>query len=108
MTQPKKLKADVLAISLTKPATKLGVPFIPFFSSIMAIFFAWMLYQRMSGSSGLGSILAFIAGWSVIYSLMFMLTSRDIFGLNIFWVNFLHFSRPVSFRRWNNTDSYQP
>lgn len=102
------IEMDDLAIGLTKPATKLGVPFIPFFMSIMVCFFGWMFYQALTGGSDIKSTLVCIVAWLAIYAAMLLITSKDIFGLVIHWVNFQYF-RPHSTRKtWGNTDAYQP
>lgn len=102
------IELDDLAIGLTRPATKLGVPFIPFFMSIMACFFSWMFYQAVTGGSDFKITLGCIVLWVISYVGMLLITSKDLFGLRIYWVNFTNF-RPLSTRRkWGNTDSYQP
>jgi hypothetical protein len=108
MEQDYQIEMDDLAIGLTKPATKLGVPFIPFFMSIMGCFFGWMLYQSITGGSGMKSTLLCLMIWLISYAAMLLVTSRDIFGLAIYWINLQYF-RPLSTRwKWGNTDAYQP
>lgn len=102
------LESDNLSLGLTRPATKLGVPFIPFFISIIACFFGWMSYQGTTNQHDLKGLFLFMFIWLVCYSVMCLITSKDIFGLTIFWINFQHFRRHKSFKFWGNTDSYQP
>lgn len=102
------LEMDELPIGLTKPATKMGVPFIPFFLNIMGCFFGWMIYQGISGGTHIMSVLVFVLIWGVIYGFMFLITSKDIVGLMICWINFQYFQRLPSRSQWANTDSYQP
>jgi len=108
MEQNYEIDMDDLAIGLTKPATKLGVPFIPFFLSIMTCFFGWMLYQSVTGGSDIKSTILCLIIWVISYAVMLLITNKDIFGLTICWVNLQHF-RPLSTRKkWGNTDAYQP
>lgn len=97
---------DDLAVSLTKPATKLGVPFAPFYISIMLCFLGWMLYQLITGSTNMVGVMIIFFIWLICYGVMFYLTSRDIFGLDIFWMNFTQFQQHRSHGFWGNTDSY--
>lgn len=100
------LEIDTLATSLTKPAVKLGVPFIPFFASIVFCMMGWMAFQMLTKSDGLTGIIISTLAWFFLYAFMYFLSKKDIFGLNIFTVNFLHFHKPRSFSFWGNTESY--
>jgi len=102
------LEMDDLAVNLTKPAVKFGVPFMPFFLSVCLCFFGWMLYQSITGCSDLTGILIFLSLWCLSYIFMFLITSKDNFGLKIFWINLLYFKKSPTFAFWNNTDSFQP
>jgi type IV secretory pathway VirB3-like protein len=103
-----KIRTHPLAVALTKPSTKLGVPFAPFYFSIMLTFFSWMLYQGITGNMRFISVFIFLGMWFCSYAVMFLITSRDIFGLGIFWINLRYFRRHPSHALWNNTDSYSP
>jgi type IV secretory pathway VirB3-like protein len=102
------IEVDELAISLTKPAMKLGVPFFPFYLNMMTCFFGWMMYQAITGSTNIMSTVMFIVIWLVIHIMMFIITSQDGFGLTIFWVNTTHFKQHRNHTFWGNTDSYKP
>lgn len=101
------IEVDSLAIGLTKPAIKLGVPFTPFFLSIMTFFCGWMVYHALTASTGVTSVLIFFIAWFAVYSWMVLITRKDVFGLNIFWVNIRHFRQHQTFEFWGNTDSYR-
>lgn len=97
---------DLLAVGLTKPSTKLGVPFAPFFMSILIAMFGWMLFQSLTHITGIGVVLCFVSLWVVMYLAMFFLTSRDVFGLKITWINLIYFRPHATRAIWGNTDSY--
>jgi type IV secretory pathway VirB3-like protein len=102
------LESDHLAISLTRPPTKLGVPLVPFFMSILGCVFGWMVYQALSGSTGIASMVVFIALWLALYAAMVYATFNDPFGLNIAWINFQFFRKHTTHAFWGHTDSYAP
>ncbi len=108
MTQNYQLEMNELAIGLTKPSTKLGVPFAPFYLSIMICFFGWMFYQATTGDTNLSGVITFIFVWLISFGGMLYITSKDIFGMNIFWMNFTKFPRHRTYEFWGNTDSYLP
>jgi type IV secretory pathway VirB3-like protein len=102
------LEQDPLAVGLTKPAMKLGVPFAPFYLSILGCLFGWMFYQALSGNTGILSTVGFLVLWGVVYLAMLWATFNDPFGLSISWANFLHFRKHATHSFWSNTDSYAP
>ena len=102
------LESDPIATGLTRPPTKFGVPLVPFYMSILGCLFGWMLYQALSGTANVGSILVFIILWALIYSAMAFMTFNDPFGLTIAWLNFMHFRKHPTHAFWGNTDSYAP
>lgn len=102
------IEIDELAVGLTKPATKLGVPLVPFFLSMMACFMAWMFYQSATGNTSMVSAIVFLMIWIVCYITMLFITTKDIFGLVIYWINFQYFRQLPNRSSWGNTDSYQP
>lgn len=102
------MEKDELAISLTKPATKLGVPILPFYLSMMTCFFGWMFYQAITGSSNFVSVFSFLMLWLLVYACMLLVTTKDIHGLMVHWVNFQHFRPQPNKASWGNTETYQP
>ncbi|MBV9575246.1 MAG: VirB3 family type IV secretion system protein [Gammaproteobacteria bacterium] len=102
------LEETLLAVGLTKPPTKLGVPLVSFYLSIIVCFFTWMAYQTFSGSTSMLSLIVFIICWVVVYSVMAYMTFRDPFGLSIAWVNFVSFRKHTTHAFWGNTDSFAP
>lgn len=102
------IEIDELAVGLTKPATKLGIPLVPFFLSIMICFIGWMFYQSATGNTSILSAFVFLIIWIASYLGMLFITSKDLFGLVIYWVNFQYFRQLPSRSSWGNTDSYQP
>lgn len=102
------LVADELAVALTKPATKMGVPFSAFYLSILVVFFSWMLYQLVSGAAHLMGIVFFLGLWLVMYVCLYAITSKDIFGLALLWINLRHFRKPTHHAVWGNRDVYVP
>lgn len=101
------IEMDPLAVGLTQPATKLGVPFIPFFMSVIAVFFGWLFYQSITGNAGITSMVAFSAIWMAAYLYMYQVTSRDVFGLNIAWVNLTSFTNNQTHEVWGHMDTYK-
>ncbi len=101
------IEIDELAVGLTKPATKFGVPIIPFFLSIMACFMGWMFYQAYTGNTSIMSAFAFLMIWVACYCGMLLISTKDDFGLIIYWVNFQYFRQLPSRSSWGNTDSYR-
>lgn len=108
MREPYQLELDPLAISLTKPATRLGVPFLMFFSSIMVCMFGWIAMQAVSGINGFICAIVFLVIWVAMYAFMLLKSQKDIFGLHITYINVLHFLPHKTRSRWGNTDSYSP
>jgi len=108
MTSLDELEIDHLAIGLTKPAMRMGVPMIPFFMSILLCFFGWMFYQAASGSTSLLTMIVFALLWCVVYFAMLYLTFHDPFGLKIVWINLLYFRKHQTHVFWGHTDSYKP
>lgn len=102
------LETDLLAVGLTKPSTKLGIPFSAFYLSMMFVFFSWLIYQSFTGNSGMITAFFFLCGWLGIYAVMFIITNKDVFGLNIIWVKIKYFRSHVNHSFWNHTDSYTP
>tara|TARA_R110000868_G_scaffold207266_3_gene456240 strand:+ start:584 stop:907 length:324 start_codon:yes stop_codon:yes gene_type:complete len=106
--QDQMIETDEMAISLTKPAMKLGVPFVPFYTNLMACFMGWMVYQSMTGVTDIINALIFLFIWFVVYATMYLITSKDTFGLTIFWVNLTKFTKQPNLQFWGNTESYLP
>lgn len=102
------LEVTDLAVGLTKPPTKFGVPLVPFYLSIIVCFFAWMFYQTLSGSTNIFSLFAFIFLWALIYTVMAYVTFKDPFGLSIAWLNLTAFRKHSTHAFWGNTDTYAP
>lgn len=102
------IEMDHLALGLTKPPTKLGIPMTALYLSILLCLMGWMVYQVVTADTGITSILIFVAVWLVSYASLFYLTFNDPFGLNIFWLNCSVFRRHVSHSFWSNTDTFAP
>ena len=100
------LEMDAVALGLTKPPTKLGVPFSPFFLNIFCCLIGWMVYQSLTGQTGAGVIAAFVGLWTVVHLFMVIVSLKDIFGLPIFMINAIYFRQHATHAKWGNTDSY--
>lgn len=108
MSERYELEADHLARGLTKPPTKFGIPMLAFYLNIMGCLFGWMLFQAITGATGLLSILAFVFLGAAIFVFMSVITFLDPFGLKLAWINLTEFRRNKTYSFWGNTDSYQP
>lgn len=102
------LEIDHIAVGLTKPPMKLGVPFMPFFSNILVCLMSWMFYQSLSGNAGLGSIVFFCGICVVTHLLMANISKKDAYGLLIFITNQIYFRQHATHKIWGNTDSFSP
>jgi type IV secretory pathway VirB3-like protein len=100
------LEIDLLAISLTKPATRFGVPFMPFFISMIVCMLGWMFFQATAILEGIWNACLFLTLWIFVYVFMFFKSKNDIFGLNIFLVKSIYFRPNPSRQLWGNMDSY--
>lgn len=106
--QKDEIEVDSLSVALTKPPMKMGVPLIVFFGNIVTCFFAWMLYRSLFNDQGFLNCIVFFLIWCITHSVMYLITKKDKFGLNILWVNILHFRKTPNTTFWGNTDSYLP
>lgn len=102
------LETDAIALGLTQPAMKLGVPFSPFFINVLACLLGWMMYQSMTGQAGLGSFTLFAGVGVFSHSVMAYLSQKDVFGLSIFMINLIYFRRHATYAAWGYTDSFLP
>lgn len=108
MNESNEIEVDQLAIGLTKPVTKLGIPMTALYLSILLCLMGWMVYQVVAADTGLASIVIFFALWLLGYASLFYATFNDPFGLMISWLNFSHFRKHRSHSFWSNTDTFAP
>jgi type IV secretory pathway VirB3-like protein len=106
MNEEYRLEIDPLALNLTKPAMMLGIPLMLFYVSIMVCFLMGSIFAAISGGLSIAIVIIICAIWGICYFCMMYLSFNDAFGVSIFWIKLLHFRKSVSFRFWNNTDSY--
>lgn len=101
------LEIDHLAIGLTKPPVKFGVPLVAFYVNCMLCILGWMLIENIV-HGGFATALAFLVLFLLIHFTMVIVCLRDAFGLRIAGLKFIFFPRNKTCVFWNNTDSYAP
>jgi type IV secretory pathway VirB3-like protein len=106
MTSTYELEIDLVAVALTKPATQFGVPQLAFYSNLLICLLGWMVYQAVSGGTGIFSTVMAISLGFFFHAAMYFMTFHDPFGLTIAWLNATHFRKHPTRSIWGNTDSF--